>query len=378
MMPTATQDIRFMTRALALAAKGLGWVEPNPMVGCVIVKNNRIIAEGFHQKFGGPHAEVDALRKAGARAKGATAYVTLEPCCHFGKTPPCTEAILAAGISRVVCAMVDPFPRVAGGGLKALRKRGVQVDVGVLEEEAAYLNRAFIKYVSRQQPWVIAKWAQSLDGAIATASGESQWISSEASRSMVHRLRARMDAILVGINTAIADDPRLTARVDGSPSGVIQRVATRVVLDTHCRLPTTSQLARTAKENPVVIYCAASQSRAEIARRKALQNRGIDVVPVGRDRHSGSLSISAVLRELHARSVTNVLVEGGPVVLASWLAAKQIDEAQIFVAPIIIPGQHGRRPFAGPDLKKLSLAPALRIRSVEKYDRDFRIIVHPA
>src|SRR4051812_10972491 len=234
-----------MRRALAEAGRGRGRVEPNPMVGAVVVRDGQPVGVGHHARFGGPHAEGVALAEAKDAACGATLYVTLEPCCHVGKTPPCTDAVLGAGIRRVVAAMPDPFPKVAGGGLARLRTAGLEVEVGLLDDAAARLNAAYLKRVTTGLPYVIAKWAMTLDGKTAVASGDSRWISGPRARALVHELRGRMDAILVGIGTALADDPQLTARPPGP------RCAARVVLDSAARLPHDGRLARTAREVPV-------------------------------------------------------------------------------------------------------------------------------
>ncbi len=249
-----------MQRALALAAAGQGFVEPNPMVGCVIARGAEIVGEGRHRRFGGDHAEVEALRLVGPRAAGATLYVTLEPCCHFGKTPPCTGAILAAGVRRVVAAMSDPFPQVAGGGAAELRAAGVEVELGLLEDDARRLNAPYLKLIQRGRPWVIAKWAMTLDGKIATRTGASRWISGAQSRRAVHALRGRMDAIVVGRETALHDDPLLTARPPGP------RTPLRIVLDTRASLRNDSQLVRTAHESPVLIAAGSEASAADCRR----------------------------------------------------------------------------------------------------------------
>ncbi len=258
-----------MRRALDLAASGQGFVEPNPMVGCVIARGAEIIGEGWHRRFGGDHAEVEALRLAGSRAAGATLYVTLEPCCHTGKTPPCTEAILAAGIRRVVAAMADPFPQVAGGGAAALQAAGVAVELGLLADQARQLNAPYLKLLEHGVPWIIAKWAMTLDGKIATRTGQSRWISGSKSRQLVHALRGRMDAVVVGRGTAAADDPLLTAR----PAG--PRTPMRVVLDTRASLPSESQLVRTAGQAPLLV---AVGSEAEAADCRRLQEAGCEVL----------------------------------------------------------------------------------------------------
>ncbi len=222
-------DTQQMQRAIALARRGEGFVEPNPMVGCVLVRDGNVVGEGWHQRFGGPHAEVVALQAAGGDARGATAYVSLEPCCHHGKTPPCTQALIDAGVARVVIAMHDSFAEVAGGGVKQLREAGIEVTVGLLDDEARQLNAPYLKLIEQGRPWVIAKWAMTLDGRIASKTGSSQWISGEASRAIGHGLRGRVDAIIVGRGTAAADDPLLTTRLsDGNKP---PRTATRVVFE---------------------------------------------------------------------------------------------------------------------------------------------------
>src|SRR5689334_21391981 len=268
----------FMLRALELARRGQGFVEPNPMVGCVIVQGEEIVGEGWHQQFGGPHAEVHALTAAGDRAKGATMYVSLEPCCHHGKTPPCCDAVIAAGLKRVVVAMRDPFPQVAGGGLKRLATAGIDVELGLAEAEAQSLNAPYLKLLSTGRPWIIAKWAMTLDGKIATRSGYSKWISGDASRRVAHQLRGRVDAIMVGRKTAQLDDPLLTARFDDGKSATSSpaRVATRIVLDSMAGLPSFSQLVRTASQYPTLIAAGPEAPEKELRRIAAA---GCEVLP---------------------------------------------------------------------------------------------------
>lgn len=317
-----------MRRALALARRGQGRVEPNPMVGCVVVRGGRIIGEGWHRLFGGPHAEVEALRRCGGDTRGATVYVTLEPCCYHGKTPPCTDALLAAGVRRVVAAVTDPNPRVAGRGLRRLASAGVDVRLGVLETEARALNEPFFKLIRTRRPWVILKWGQSLDGCIATRSGDSKWITDAAMRSHAHRVRGRLDAIVVGVGTVLTDDPLLTCRV-----GRVRRVATRVVLDSQLRTPPTARLVRTARLAPTWVFCARSASRS---RRGRLEKAGCRVTPLPRSRRG--LSLSALLDELGAASMTNVLVEGGGRLLGEFVDQRLADEFHVYVAPRLIGG----------------------------------------
>jgi diaminohydroxyphosphoribosylaminopyrimidine deaminase/5-amino-6-(5-phosphoribosylamino)uracil reductase len=341
-------DIWHMRRALELAAQGQGTVEPNPMAGCVIARGAEIIGEGWHRRFGGPHAEIEALKIAGARARGATMYVTLEPCCHFGKTPPCTRAILAAGITRVVAAMSDPFPQVAGEGLVELRAAGLEVDSGVLEDEARKLNAPYLKLVTTGRPWIIAKWAMTLDGKIATASGDSRWISSRESRNIVHQLRGRVDAIVVGRGTAAADDPMLTARPPGP------RTALRVVIDTRTSLASDSQLVRTARETPVLVAVGA-EAKPDDCRR--LQDAGCAVFMCAGNTPQERLE--SLLDELGKRRMTNVLVEGGSRLLGSLFDARLIDEAHVFIAPKLAGGEGALSPIAGHGVEKIAAAAAL-------------------
>jgi len=349
-------DEQLMRRALELARRGEGRVEPNPMVGAVIASasGGHVIAEGWHSAFGGPHAEVAALSVAGAAARGGTLAVTLEPCCHHGKTPPCTAAIIAAGIARVIIATSDPFPAVNGGGIDALRRAGIEVRTGVCEQAAQRLIAPFRTLVEQRRPWLIAKWAMSLDGHVATASGESRWISSESSRAIVHELRGRMDGILCGIGTVLADDPLLTAR----PAGPRQPL--RIVLDSAARLPIESRLIHTAREVPVLV---ATGPAAPTDRLRALASAGCDVWQAAaadpRDR------LHELLAELGSRRLTNVLVEGGPTVLGSLADAHAIDEVWAFIAPTIIGGAASPSPIAGTGIATLASAAAIEIEHTD-------------
>jgi len=335
-MDQADLDLWHMRRALELAAEGRGYVEPNPMVGCVIARGAEVIGEGWHRRFGGPHAEVEALRIAGPRAPGATMYVTLEPCCHEGKTPPCTEAVIAAGLRRVVVACRDPFPQVAGGGVTRLREAGIQVDVGLAEREARALNAPYFKLVETGRPWILAKWAMTLDGKIATRIGRSRWISGEPSRAIGHELRGRVDAIVVGRETAVRDDPRLTARPTGP------RTPLRIVLDTRAALPAASRLVQTAGEVPVLVAAGPAANEAD---RRRLAEAGCEVLVCEGQTHADRLA--SLLDELGRRRLTNVLVEGGGRVLGTFLDIGQIDEVHVFVAPKLLGGADAPGPLAG-------------------------------
>ncbi len=334
-MAPGGEDADWMRVALDEAALGRGAVEPNPMVGAVLVRDGRPIAFGHHERFGGPHAEVVVLGRAGESARGSTLYVTLEPCCHHGKTPPCTEAILRAGVARVVVPVGDPFPQVNGGGLAALEAAGVRVEVGCLAEAARELNAPYWKRLATGRPYVTAKWAMTLDGKTAVASGDSRWISSDESRRLVHDLRGRMDAIVVGIATVEADDPRLTVR----PSG--PRRPVRIVLDSSARLAPDCTLVRTAAEVPVLV---AVTDRAPSERRDRLVSAGCEVAAFPGD---GPVPVGMLLQELGGRGMTNILVEGGGRVLGSFLDAGEVDAVEVFVAPILEGGDHPRTPVRG-------------------------------
>lgn len=348
---TQADDAHWMQQALELAALGRGLVEPNPMVGCVIVADGKLLGGGYHEKFGGPHAERNALAQVpkGDSLQHATAYVTLEPCCHHGKTPPCTDAILESGVRQVVVAMQDPFAEVAGQGIERLRAAGVEVRLGVMEAEARRLNAAYIKCLTQKLPWVIAKWAMSLDGKIATRSGDSQWISGPESRQWVHGLRSRVDAIVVGRRTAELDDPQLTARIK-SP---LPRVALRVVLDSHAKLSIASKLAQTARQQPVIVWAG---PQADASRVEALRQLGVTVCVSSTE--DANARLYDLLRYLcQERQATNVLVEGGGELLGSLLEIQQVDQCEVFIGPRIIGGSGAASPIAGLGFETLLASP---------------------
>ncbi len=351
----------WMRRALNEAVLGLGAVEPNPMVGAAVVQGEELVAIGHHGRFGGPHAEIVALERAGERARGATLFVTLEPCCHFGKTPPCTRAILEAGIDRVVVAMADPFPRVAGGGLEELRRAGLEVTLGTLGANARELNAPYLKRVLTGRPFVTAKWAMTLDGRMATASGSSRWISGERSRASVHELRGRMDAIIAGVGTVLADDPRLTAR----PSG--PRRAVRLILDSFARTPTNSLLASTACEVPTWI---AVTEKAPPGRVEALQALGCEILAMP---GQGRVPIADLLVELGSRGMTNVMIEGGGRVLGAFFDAGEVDAVSVFVAPRLEGGPPNHVPFQGLGVATMDLSRRLAKSEVCSLDGDLHL-----
>ena len=354
MKPTQQGDVAHeldawhMARALELAAHGRGAVEPNPMVGCVVARGAEIIGEGHHRRYGGPHAEVEALNACGERAAGATLYVTLEPCCHFGKTPPCTQAVIAAGIKRVVAAMADPFPQVAGKGVAELRAAGIDVTIGLHEAAARALNAPYLKLLGSGRPWVIAKWAMTLDGKLATAARDSRWISNEASRTVVHELRGRVDAIIVAAGTARADDPLLTAR----PAGL--RTALRVVIDDRASLSLQSCLVQTVKDAPVLVAAAADTPAENVA---ALRTAGCEVLLLpGGDRGE---RLSQLLDEFGRRRLTNVLVEGGAALLGTCFDGGHVDEVHAFIAPKIAGGEAAPSPVGGRGFEPMAAAQKL-------------------
>ena len=330
-----TCDEKYMHSALKLAARGIGAVEPNPAVGCVIVKSGQVIGKGWHKRFGGPHAEINALndcRNLGANAKGGTMYVTLEPCCHIGKTGPCTASIIDAGITKVVATMTDPSAHAQGKGFEQLRQAGIEVEVGLCEQQAKLLNAPFIKFASTGKTWVILKWAQSIDGKLSYTSAAQRWISSEAGRNDAHKLRNRAQAILVGIQTVLADDPLLTPRGAGSKD----KKLTRIVMDSHMRIPTDCQLVKTARRQPVIVAAYTGSVAADINKKELLEKAGVEILPFGD--LQGKSNLAFVLDVLAKRGVAQLLVEGGPRMLASFLREGLADELCVYVAPKILGG----------------------------------------
>ncbi|MBE0537691.1 MAG: bifunctional diaminohydroxyphosphoribosylaminopyrimidine deaminase/5-amino-6-(5-phosphoribosylamino)uracil reductase RibD [Phycisphaerae bacterium] len=326
--PETMDDTDYMQRALDLAAKGIGWVEPNPAVGCVIVKDGRVIGEGFHERFGGPHAEINALadcRQRGIDPAGAAMIVTLEPCCHVGKTGPCTEAVIAAGIAKVVIATGDPFHQVAGGGIERLRNAGIDVETGPGREQALVLNAPFFKYARTKRPWVIAKWAQSADAFLA--SRRHRWISCETSRRDVHRLRRRCQGILVGVQTAIADDPRLTVRI---ADVAWERQPLRIILDSTLRIPDDKRVLDTAEAATLVVITSGTLQK-QSRRVAAMAGRGVEILAVAENK--GRCDLNQVLEQLGRRGIQQLLVEGGPAVLTDFLRQDLVDEVRIYLAP---------------------------------------------
>ncbi len=355
------QDRHYMQMALELAAKARGRTSPNPMVGAVLVKGGEVVGKGFHAKAGGAHAEVVALADAGEKARGATAYVTLEPCCHHGRTGPCTEALLKAGVKKVVAAMTDPNPLVAGKGLTILREAGVEVTSGVLEEEAVQLNEVFIKYITSRRPFVVLKAATSLDGKIATASGESKWITGEAAREFGHRLRDSYDAILVGVNTVLADDPSLTARLpEGRGKDPI-----RIIVDSSARTPTAAKVLTQLSAAHTII---ATTGAAPAERRAGLMAAGAEVLVV--PGAGPRVDLVKLMEMLGEKQITSVLVEGGGQVNGAALTAGIVDKVAWFMAPKIIGGDGAPGPVRGDGIASLQNAIKLYDLSIEKLGED--------
>jgi diaminohydroxyphosphoribosylaminopyrimidine deaminase/5-amino-6-(5-phosphoribosylamino)uracil reductase len=322
-----------MNMALKLAAKGIGSVEPNPAVGAVIVKDAKIIGKGWHKKFGAPHAEINALTDCKAKGRdpaGGAIYVTLEPCCHFGKTPPCVDALIDAKLAKVVVAVIDPSAHASGKGIEKVRAAGIEVEVGVCEKEAKLLNAPFFKFAKTNFPWVILKWAQSIDGKLAYAApaAEGQWISNEQSRKDAHSLRRRVQAILVGINTVISDDPLLTPRPARGKNPL------RVILDVDLRMPHGSKLLQTASEFPLLVVTShhSLKYREEIAHHIIKQGGQILPLPMA----DAQCDLNALLAELGKRQIQQLLIEGGPTVLASFLKQNLVDEVRVYIAPKIL------------------------------------------
>ncbi len=341
-------DAQHLARAVELAGNGLGRVHPNPLVGAVIVRDGVVLGEGWHEVYGGPHAEVNAIAAADGDTDGATLYVSLEPCCHQGKTGPCTAAITAAGIARVVVAADDPAEHAAGRGLGMLRDDGIEVEIaeGSVARRARLLNQGHRKHARTGRPFVLFKSAMSLDGKVATATGDSKWISGELSRERAHRWRSQVDAVVVGIGTALADDPRLTARVDG-----VQRQPRRVVFDSLARLPLDSQLIAQADEVPLTVVVSRAAPRAAT---DALHNAGADVL-LATGQHEPA-RIVAALDGLGQRDIKSMLLEGGPHLAGAFLDAGEIDELRLFVAPVLVGSRNARDPLEGVGAERIGEA----------------------
>jgi diaminohydroxyphosphoribosylaminopyrimidine deaminase/5-amino-6-(5-phosphoribosylamino)uracil reductase len=360
---TATErDERHLERTIELAAMARGQTSPNPLVGAVVVKGGRTIGEGFHAGPGRLHAEREALEACSEEPEGATLYVSLEPCCHHGRTPPCTDAILEAGIARVVVASDDPTPKAAGRGLGILRDEGVEVELldGEVAESARLLNQPFRKHARTGRPHVVLKSAMTLDGKVATRTGDSRWISGEASRARAHRWRAEADAVAVGIGTVVSDDPLLTARVEAAP-----RQPRRVVFDSEASLPLDSALVRSMAEAPLTVVCSRAASRTRL---QALEAAGAEVIVASGGNEAARLETA--LGELGARDVQSLLLEGGPHLAGAFLDAGELDEARVFVASLLAGGSDARTAVEGEGVSEIGSALRALATEVERIEDD--------
>ena len=355
---------QFMGRALTLARKGVGRTSPNPAVGCVIVRDGVIVGEGWHRKAGTPHAEVHALAMAGEAARGADLYVTLEPCSHHGRTPPCADALVAAGVGRVFVGMVDPNPRVSGQGIARLREAGISVTVGVREDECRCLVEAFVKHVTTGLPFVVLKSALTLDGKTATSSGDARWITCEQSRRAVHRLRSRVDAIMVGSGTVLADDPELTVRM------VRGRDPLRVVVDSGLRIPETARLLSLTSAAPTLI---ATCSKDE-ARIRSLSRPGVEILRCRET--AGQVDLTDLLRQLGGRGVQTLLLEGGETLAGAMLRQGQIDKFLFYLAPRLVGGA-GKGIFGGSGVAAMADAFPVRIVATRRSGSDLLVEAYP-
>lgn len=359
-------DEYYMNLALELAQTAKGKTNPNPLVGAVIVNNGMIVGSGLHRKAGEPHAEVHAFRMAGEHAKGATLYVTLEPCSHYGKTPPCAELVKNSGVSRVVIAMKDPNPLVAGRGIQLLEDAGIEVQVGVLEAQAAKLNERFIHNMVHKRPFVIAKTAMTLDGKLAAYNGHSKWVTGEESRKTVHYLRNEVDAILVGIGTVLADNPMLTTRIEEGGKNPV-----RIVLDSNLRTPLDAHITD-CRDAQTWIF---AKEGADAAKAEALKAKGVQVHYV--QGSETGLDLESILHVLFENGITDVLVEGGSEVNGAFLRNGLIDKFLIYVAPKVLGGRHSLTPYTGADAESMDEAVMVEFDSVERIGQDLLITAYP-
>lgn len=356
MKSTATADEMFMSEALTLAKKGIGWTSPNPMVGAVIVKRGKIIGRGYHRKAGGAHAEIEALAGVGTGARGATLYVNLEPCSHFGKTPPCTEAIINAGLKRVVCSAIDPNPQVQGRGVERLKQFGISVSIGVNKEKARSLNEAFFVFHEKKRPFVALKFAMSLDGKLATRTGDSKWITGEEARKFARNLRGAHQGVLVGVNTVIRDNPNLGTRTKGKKDPV------RIIVDSHLRIPRDAQVLR---DTNVIIATTSAAPRAKIQK---IEKRGIRILVF----KSAKVPVPQLLSELRKQEIISVFVEGGGEILGSFIDARLADKAYIFCAPILVGGKDAHS-IGGKGVQKIAQALRFKEMTVKSFGDDILI-----
>jgi len=357
-------DTKYMKRALSLAEKGAGFVNPNPMVGAIIVKDGKIIGEGYHKYFGGNHAEVEALASATENPKDGVMYVTLEPCSHFGKTPPCVNAIIESGIKKVIIAMLDPNPIVSGRGVEILKNNGIEVITGILEDEAKKLNEIFIKYITSKTPFCLLKSAMTLDGKIATKFSDSKWITGTLSREYVHRLRHRYAAIMVGVNTVLVDNPQLTVRIPGFKG----KNPVRVIVDSRCKIPLDANVIKTASQIKTIV---ATTDMADTDKIEKLKDFGAEIVilPTENER----VSLSNLMKKLGSMDIDSILLEGGGTLNYSCLEAGIVDKVNFFVAPKIIGGHLAKTPVEGDGVPLIMNAFSIKDISVHNFGEDILI-----
>lgn len=366
------EDIRYMRRAIELARRGAGFVNPNPMVGCVVVKDGKIVGEGYHEFYGGFHAERNALLKM-YDAKDATLYVTLEPCCHHGKTPPCTDIIIEKAIKKVVVGILDPNPLVAGKGISILKNAGIEVVTGVLEEEIKELNKVFLKYIKTKRPYVLMKTAMTLDGKIASHTGDSKWITNEKSRQLVHRLRSEMMGIIVGIGTVNADDPMLNCRLSSHQPSAISHQPIRIIVDTKASISLESQIVKTAKEYRTILAISRRDTRTCDFNDKLEMLKSYNVEILYCEEKDGHVDIDDLMNKLGEMGIDSLLLEGGATLNAAFLKANCVDEVYAFIAPKIIGGADSKSPVGGKGIDLMKDAVLLKDINIEQFDDDILV-----
>ena len=375
-MPYRQQDIEYMQRAIALAKKGAGFVNPNPMVGCVVVKDNEIIAEGYHEYYGGLHAERNALTHTTADCKGATLYVTLEPCCHHGKTPPCTDIIIEKGIKKVVVGLLDPNPLVSGKGISILKDAGIEVVTGVEADKIKELNKVFLKYIKTKRPYVILKTAMTLDGKIASYTGDSKWITNDKSRQLVHKLRSEMMGIVAGIGTVKADNPMLNCRLEGQQTTDNRqqsvRQPIRIIVDTKASISLDSNIVKTANEYRTIL-AVGQQSTDNSQQSKINELESFNVEILQCEEKDGRVDINDLMIKLGEKGIDSLLLEGGSCLNAAFLEAGCVDEVYAFIAPKIIGGEHSKSPIGGKGIELMKNAITFDKVEIEQIENDILI-----
>ena len=383
-MPYRQQDIEYMQRAIALAKKGAGFVNPNPMVGCVVVKDNEIIAEGYHEYYGGLHAERNALTHTTADCKGATLYVTLEPCCHHGKTPPCTDIIIEKGIKKVVVGLLDPNPLVSGKGISILQNAGIEVVTGVEVDKIKELNKVFLKYIKTKRPYVILKTAMTLDGKIASYTGDSKWITNDKSRQLVHKLRSEMMGIVAGIGTVKADNPMLNCRLEGQQTTDNRqqsvRQPIRIIVDTKASISLDSNIVKTANEYRTILAIsrdvtpvASEQTTDNSQQSKINELESFNVEILQCEEKDGRVDINDLMIKLGEKGIDSLLLEGGSCLNAAFLEAGCVDEVYAFIAPKIIGGEHSKSPIGGKGIELMKDAITFDKVEIEQIENDILI-----